>query len=186
MSMPSLFSRSVSFKTQYLYAWERKTQVRQTLCAIPQDKKRQGGGGRWFGAAARRERKAKEAKRAKQEQKGDRLPQVLVCCDCPHMKSSSSVSSPFSPRASRAASSARLIMSCRSSSVRLLGGLYACENSSMVSMSRTKKKDIFQSTGVSGEREISRAVNFSGCSRESLLFEGRGKRRLKAKRCHYI
>lgn len=129
----------------------------------------------------------KSSKKAKQEQKGDRLPQVLVCCDCPHMKSSSSVSSPFSPRASRAASSARLIMSCRSSSVRLLGGLYACENSSMVSRSRTKgTKEYFQSTGVSGEGEISRAVDFSGCSRESLLFEGRGKRRLKAKRFHYI
>lgn len=111
----------------------------------------------------------KSSKKAKQEQKGDRLPQVLVCCDCPHMKSSSSVSSPFSPRASRAASSARLIMSCRSSSVRLLGGLYACKNSSMVSMSRTKKKNIFQSTGVSGEGEISRTRTLSGCSRESLL-----------------
>lgn len=49
------------------------------------------------------------------------------------MKSSSSVSSPFSPRASRAASSARLIMSCRSSSVRLLGGLLTWINHSMVS-----------------------------------------------------
>lgn len=43
MSMPSLFSRSVSFKTQYLYEWERKTQVRQTLCAILREKKSREG-----------------------------------------------------------------------------------------------------------------------------------------------
>lgn len=43
--MPSLFSRSVSFKTQYLYEWEERTKVRQTLCALTREK-RQGGGGR--------------------------------------------------------------------------------------------------------------------------------------------
>lgn len=42
MSIPSLFSRSVSFKTQYLFDWERKKQVRQTLCAVPQEKSREG------------------------------------------------------------------------------------------------------------------------------------------------
>lgn len=127
MSMPSLLSRSVSFKTQYLFGWEKEMQVRRTL--LHDFSSKNGGvvGGSEQPLESREKRKKKDRKK-QARQKGDRLPQVLVCCDCPHMKSSSSVSSPFSPRASRAASSARLIMSCRSSSVRLLGGLFSREN----------------------------------------------------------
>lgn len=62
MSMPSLFSRSVSFKTQYLYEWERKTQVRQTLCAIFREEKQGGVVGGLEQRLERKERKSKKEK----------------------------------------------------------------------------------------------------------------------------